>query len=103
MRLTRSLLLALALCACGSSTMLVEPAPDIDGSAPPVADAGAMPNERLLAVGEHHTCAVGTDGALRCWGLNHLGQLGDGTRLDHARPAVVPGVEDVVELVAGRN
>src|SRR5437879_4579703 len=102
MRPLRVLLLAFCLAACGSSTSPMGPAPGADGSAPPAPDAGVMPRERLLAVGQDHTCAVGRDGALRCWGTNFLGQLGDGTRAGHARPAVVPGVDDVVELVAGR-
>lgn len=32
-----------------------------------------------VAVGENHTCAVKTGGALYCWGGNEQGQLGDGT------------------------
>jgi alpha-tubulin suppressor-like RCC1 family protein len=35
----------------------------------------------LLAVGGRHTCVVGTDGALRCWGANDRGQLGLGHTL----------------------
>ncbi|MBI5511833.1 MAG: hypothetical protein HY903_24015 [Deltaproteobacteria bacterium] len=27
-----------------------------------------------IACGEHHTCAIVTDGSIACWGLNHLGQ-----------------------------
>ncbi len=29
--------------------------------------------------GDQHSCAVFTDGSLKCWGLNTSGQLGDGT------------------------
>src|SRR5262249_54256312 len=29
-----------------------------------------------LAAGEEHTCAVMTDGTVRCWGSNSNGQLG---------------------------
>jgi alpha-tubulin suppressor-like RCC1 family protein len=36
-----------------------------------------------------HTCAVLTDGALRCWGSNGSGQLGDGSRRTRTRPVAV--------------
>ena len=51
------------------------------------------------AGGEHHTCAVHTDGSLSCWGGNGFGQLGDGTGSPRPAPARVqrPGgaAEDV--------
>ena len=34
-----------------------------------------------VAMGDQHSCAVLVSGAVRCWGLNGSGQLGDGTRL----------------------
>ena len=36
------------------------------------------PNAASVAIGEGHTCAVFTDGALRCWGQNSHGELGYG-------------------------
>ncbi|MEP6690684.1 MAG: Ig-like domain-containing protein [Gemmatimonadaceae bacterium] len=48
-----------------------------------------------LAVGASHTCgfaATGSPvGALRCWGANGSGQLGDGTLVDRNTPVVVTG------------
>jgi alpha-tubulin suppressor-like RCC1 family protein len=37
----------------------------------------------LLAIsaGQHHTCALLAGGALRCWGRNEYGELGDGTNI----------------------
>jgi alpha-tubulin suppressor-like RCC1 family protein len=32
-----------------------------------------------VAVGEYHSCAVGTTGHLYCWGSNSYGELGDGS------------------------
>jgi len=29
-----------------------------------------------ISAGGYHTCALLAEGALRCWGLNHFGQLG---------------------------
>ena len=31
-----------------------------------------------LALGDYHTCALGADGSVQCWGLNNHGQLGLG-------------------------
>ncbi len=44
-----------------------------------------------LAAGGSHTCAMLTDGALRCWGSNSSGQLGDGTGASSLTPNVVAG------------
>jgi len=33
---------------------------------------------KAIATGYNHTCAVATDGALRCWGINDRGELGYG-------------------------
>jgi alpha-tubulin suppressor-like RCC1 family protein len=34
---------------------------------------------RAIAAGGHHTCAIGTDNHIYCWGDNSVGQLGTGT------------------------
>lgn len=44
----------------------------------PVAVAGITGPVEDLAAGWHHSCAM-VDGAVRCWGRNLDGQLGDGT------------------------
>jgi alpha-tubulin suppressor-like RCC1 family protein len=36
-----------------------------------------------------HTCALLADGEVRCWGTNHLGELGDGTLDDRGVPVPV--------------
>ena len=40
-----------------------------------------------VAAGYSHTCALTTEGAVRCWGRNDDGQLGDGTFRDRNEPA----------------
>ncbi len=46
---------------------------------------------RSVSAGDTHTCGVTTDNRAYCWGHNFVGQLGDGTRTDHYRPAPVVG------------
>lgn len=51
-----------------------------------------------LMVGWAHSCRITADKTVECWGLNALGELGDGTLDDHSVPTPVPGLSDVVEL-----
>jgi len=51
-----------------------------------------------LAAGSGHTCAVTSNGGVRCWGMNQLGQLGDGTTNDRWTPPmsdVLTGVKAI--------
>ena len=53
------------------------------------ADVEGFGHGRVVGVGSAHSCVVPRDGVLRCWGANGSGQLGDGSRLDQARPVKV--------------
>jgi alpha-tubulin suppressor-like RCC1 family protein len=50
---------------------------------------GVTAKARSVTVGTAHACTVLTSGAVRCWGLNSTGQLGDGTLLQRAAPVAV--------------
>lgn len=57
---------------------------------------------RALATGWQHTCALATDGVVKCWGRNLLGQLGDGTDRDRLTAVEVGGLGGGVQaIVAG--
>jgi len=44
---------------------------------------------RTLVTGQRHTCGLGNDNRVYCWGSNDAGQLGDGTTTDRALPTAV--------------
>lgn len=81
-----------------------EPEPDPEpGSGEPV-----IPSVVLIRAGRHHTCAVLSDGRLRCFGANTDGQLGLGHTLtigDDETPFSAPSVKlghPVVDVALGR-
>jgi hypothetical protein len=47
------------------------------------------------------TCAALVDGTARCWGDNHYGQLGDGTKTARSLPVAVQGLTNVAAVSAG--
>jgi alpha-tubulin suppressor-like RCC1 family protein len=44
--------------------------------------------------GEYHSCAVLDTGAVKCWGHNGFGQLGDGTTTDRTSAVAVSGLPE---------
>jgi alpha-tubulin suppressor-like RCC1 family protein len=51
------------------------------GDALPAVDLGTGVKVSQVALGESHTCALTTDGKIKCWGANWSGQLGLGDTL----------------------
>jgi alpha-tubulin suppressor-like RCC1 family protein len=79
----------------------------VNQSAPsPISAITGLPSTwTAIAAGLNHTCAVGKDGTLWCWGLNSSGQLGDGTTTARPDPKqVLPaGAADWVDVSTAGN
>ncbi len=54
-----------------------------------------------LSAGGVHTCGISAGGIGYCWGLNVVGQLGDGTTTDRLAPELVSGSLSFTSLGAG--
>jgi len=46
---------------------------------------------KALATGGYHSCALTTKGAIKCWGFNAYGQLGNNTLTTSHKPVGVFG------------
>ena len=57
-----------------------------------------------LTAGEYHTCALTTAGAVKCWGYNAYGQLGDNSYIaDRTVPVQVDGLTSGVKAITSGN
>ena len=70
----------------------------------PALAVAAVPLSDIAAVeaGGHFTCAITGPGAVKCWGYNHTGQLGDGSGFDRPAAGKVLGISGgVVDVGLG--
>lgn len=56
-----------------------------------------------IAAGGFHTCALTTNGAVRCWGDNSSGELGVGTTTQRPAPVQVSGLGSGMQAVAAKG
>jgi alpha-tubulin suppressor-like RCC1 family protein len=60
-----------------------------------------LPPLAAAAAGDGHSLALDTQGRVLGWGLNNMGQLGDGTRDNRYRPRLIAGLNAVTAIAAG--
>lgn len=54
-----------------------------------------------ISAGGEHSCALLADSSIKCWGLNGLGQIGNGTVVDSLIPVAVTGITSAIQVSAG--
>lgn len=60
-----------------------------------------LPPLSAAAAGDGHSLALDSQGQVWTWGLNSMGQLGDGTRQNRYHPRAIAGLDRITALAAG--
>jgi len=74
------------------------------GSLVPVPVQGISSGATAVAAGTWHTCAIAEGGAVRCWGRNSDGQLGNNSDENSSTPVEVSGLSSgAIAITAGAS
>lgn len=71
--------------------------------ATPVTVSGLSSGVRTIANRYNNTCALLNTGAVKCWGWNGRGHLGDGTKINKSTPVAVSGLSSGVSAISAGN
>lgn len=66
----------------------------------PTPVSGLSSGVQAIALGDAHSCAITSNGAVACWGHNFLGQLGNGSDTDRSVPGLVIGMTSGVQAIS---
>jgi len=62
---------------------------------------GSSRTVSAIVAGDIHTCALLSDGTVKCWGQGSLGRLGSGATADSPIPVTVTGISSATAIAAG--
>jgi alpha-tubulin suppressor-like RCC1 family protein len=74
---------------------------DVDGDPLTTDDVEPLGTVVAVTTGQFHSCAALAGGAVRCWGNNGKGQLGDGSTTDRKLAVPVVGLSTALAVTAG--
>jgi alpha-tubulin suppressor-like RCC1 family protein len=66
-------------------------------------DGGSSRVTPMLAGGANQTCSLAANGTVQCWGINNLGQLGNGMMTGSTTPVPVSGISTAIHIAAGND
>jgi Raf kinase inhibitor-like YbhB/YbcL family protein len=85
-----------------SATLTSTPTRTPTPTATPTSTPNLLSAVTQVAAGGYHTCTLLNTGAVKCWGINWGGQIGDGTDTDRSFPtALTTLTSGVTQIAAG--